>query len=106
MASRLNRRMIYDIAFRACDAKKGSRMGVVARILTLAADRVWRRFEASAAAPEAAQAQVLADLVRRAAATEWGRSVGLAEVRTPRGLPPARAPYALRGGRAPVAPGL
>jgi hypothetical protein len=58
-------------------------MGVVARVLTAVADRVWRRFEAAGADPETAQARVLADLVRRAANTEWGRQVGLAEVRSP-----------------------
>jgi hypothetical protein len=62
---------------------KDSDMGVVSRVLTVVADRVWRRFEASGADPETAQARVLSDLVRQAAATEWGREVGLAEVRTP-----------------------
>jgi len=57
-------------------------MGVIAGVFSLVTRHWLRRFEKATADPEASQQQVLVDLLRRAAPTQWGRRFGLADVHT------------------------
>ena len=58
-------------------------MGIAARALSLFTDRRLRSFERASGDPAASQRAVLADLLRRAAATEWGRRFGFSDIPTP-----------------------
>ncbi|MHC5038257.1 MAG: GH3 family acyl-acid amido synthetase, partial [Planctomycetota bacterium] len=58
-------------------------MGIVSKALSIVADRRLRDFERATADPVTSQRQVFHQLMRRGAATEWGRKYGFAEVQTP-----------------------
>ena len=58
-------------------------MGIAAGVFRLVAGRLLSRFEKAAADPAGSQRLVLRDLVRRAAPTQWGRQVRLADLVTP-----------------------
>ncbi len=58
-------------------------MPVVARTVSFFAERLLRRFDTVSQQPEVAQQGVLDYLVRQGTQTQWGREVGLGEVRTP-----------------------
>ena len=57
---------------------------MVAKVVSMFADRRLRRFDQATADPAATQLAVLRDLLRQGALTQWGRPLGLAEVVTPR----------------------
>jgi hypothetical protein len=57
-------------------------MGIISRAFSLITDSLWRRFEKATADPDDAQMRVLRDLLARAANTQWGRKVGIADIRT------------------------
>ena len=58
-------------------------MGLVAWALAMDFRRRWRNFELSCARPAESQFAVLRGLLAKAAATEWGRRYGFADIRTP-----------------------
>jgi len=57
-------------------------MKLLSAVVSIAAARRWKRFEAATADPVGAQMKVFYRLIRRAANTQWGREVKLAEIRT------------------------
>ena len=58
-------------------------MGIIVKVFSGIAGRIWRRFERSTAEPQAAPTRVLRGLVQHGADTLWGRQRPLADIRTP-----------------------
>lgn len=57
-------------------------MDIIGGAFSLITKSLWRRFEKATADPAGVQMQVLRNLVARAAHTQWGRQVGLSDIRS------------------------